>query len=370
MTKLRAGFLVLIGAGILLALVLVMRPKPQDDIKSANPVPVPVWSVTFQEQLSITSNWPATVSPRRQSKLGFERGGLIAQVFVDVGDPVHKGDTLASLNTKTQRADLIAARAAVAQAKANYDIATATAKRRQTLAKAGHISSQGLDEVLANQTAANAAYQARRASATAIEARLSLSHIIAPFDGMIIARNIDEGGIAGPAKAVLELVESGVLEIKTGLPEKTARAISQGDSVIIELPGRTMRAQLRRKTNVIDPATQTIGAIFDFTAGQDLPPAGQAVRIRLADTIEQRGFLAPLSALREGNRGLWSLYALRKDEKKGTYVLSPVPVEILYANEQNVYLRGPIKDGTLVLRAASQNTAAGMLVTPVQAASK
>jgi RND family efflux transporter MFP subunit len=350
--------------GFFLLSPLGFTARAEDERPMATPVPVPVWKVHFQDQLSISSAWPATVIARRQSQLGFERGGLIASVLVDVGDQVLKDDKLASLNTITQQADLVAANAAATQARSARDIAKATANRQEKLAAAGHISSQRLEEIYANLAGADAAYQAALAQAKALQSRLSLSHILAPFSGTIIARHLDEGAIAGPGSAVLELVESDRLEVKTGLPIASANTLHRGDIVSLSFTGGQAKAKLRRSTKVIDPATQTVKLVFDLIPGDQMPVSGQSVRIHLQDHLNQRGFTVPLASLREGNRGLWSLYALTPNGKPDVYILAPVPVEILHADAETAFVRGPIKEGTMILLASAQNTSAGMRVAP------
>ncbi len=352
-------------------IALLFSPaKANDDPNTSNAVPVPVLAVKFQDQLEISSTWPATVTARRQSSLGFERGGLIDKIFVDVGDTVSKGDKLVSLNTSTQKADLAAANAAIVQARAQHAIAIATAKRRQSLADGGHISSQRLEESLANKASAEASLNAARAQARALSARLALSHIIAPFDGTILNRFFDEGAIAGPGTPVLVLIENNALELMVGLPADKAITLAEGDKVQISTGYGNAEARVRRNTNVLNPATQTVEVVFDFTGNGVKPLAGQSVRINLKDQLDQRGFLVPLSALREGRRGLWTLYALLPQTSGKNYILSPVPVEILYTTEQQAYVRGPIEDGTLILKASGQNTSVGMLVSPANGIQK
>ncbi|VAV91915.1 hypothetical protein MNBD_ALPHA06-1253 [hydrothermal vent metagenome] len=364
MIKFRLPLIVLAFVALAISIATFAQADNGDAALSATPTPVPTQRIKIQDSLTLPSSWPGTVTARRQSLLGFERGGLVANVYVDVGDTVSKGDKLASLNTTTLRADLAASKATSAQAKAARNIADATASRQQVLAKNGHISSQRLEEILANLAGSEAAFNAATAQAKAIEARLSLSHILAPYDGTITQRRLDEGAIAGPGTPVLELVESGQLEIKVGLPVAKALALQEGEQVTVSLSTGQVQAKMRRTTNVINPATQTVEVVFDLVDGGAIAVSGQTARVRLSDQLQQRGFLVPLSALREGRRGLWSLYELVKAKSGAGYILSPVPVEILHADESFAYVRGPIIDGAMIVRSASQTTALGMRVVP------
>ncbi|MBL4616727.1 MAG: efflux RND transporter periplasmic adaptor subunit [Robiginitomaculum sp.] len=366
----RPLYFILLFIGAVIAITVFAKANDSQSIPQSSPTPVSVLTVSFQEQLEVFSTWPATVMAKRQSNLGFERGGLIAQVLVDVGDKVQKGDKLASLNTNTQTADLAAAKASIDQAKANLDISLATTKRQQELANAGHISSQRLEEVIATKYSAEASFAAAKARHKAILARLELSHIIAPYDGTIIRRLLDEGSIFNPGATVLAIIESDELELIVGLPPQQAAALKLGEIFTVTTKSDEASVQLRKSTNIINPTTQTVTVVFDFIKEGNLPISGQSARIQLKDQMHQQGFLVPITALREGRRGLWTLYILEPKENSSKFILAPVPVEILHTGEEQIYVRGPVEDGTMFLQSSGQNTVVGMVVTPTNVSRK
>lgn len=360
----RPLYFILPVIGISLAIAVFAKANDRASSAQPSPTPVSVLQVSFQEELKIFSTWPATVMARRQSSLGFERGGLVKLLLVDVGDRVQKGHKLASLNTTTQTADLAAAQADVSQAKANLGIALATAKRQQQLADAGHISSQRLEEIMATKNSAEASLASAKARSKAVAARLELSHIAAPYDGTITRRLLDEGAIASPGTPVLHIVENDELELIAGLPPQQAATIKPDHVFSVITRNGTANVRLKKNTNIINPTTQTVTVVFNFIKKDNLPIPGQSARIRLTDKMQQRGFLVPITALREGRRGLWTLYTLVPKENGSKFILSPVPVEILHTSEDLVYVRGPVQDGTMFLQASGQNTVVGMIVTP------
>lgn len=345
--------------------LFLVRANAKAPAGDADPIPVPVQIVHFQDSLHTTSLWPAEVRAKRQSDLGFTQGGLVAEVRVDVGDKVSKGDVLARLDTRSLQADLRAAQAGVAQAKANRDIAATTRARQEKLLAQGHISQQRLDEVTAQMDAADAALASARAQAQALSVRLDLASIIAPYDGVITARSLDEGAIAGSGKPVVSIVESGALEVRAGLPLRAVRELKPGDMVPIRANGHTAAARFVAQTGVINAGTQSVATMFDVVPGEFTPAAGEIVRLQLSDILTQRGFLVPTTALREGSRGLWTVYVLKKPENGPGYVLTAAPVEILHAGTEETYVRGPVRDAAMILSAAGNVTSPGMRVQPV-----
>ena len=90
----------------------------------------------------------------RSSELGFKRGGEIAQVLVDIGDVVKKGQVLARLDSQTlasnlnqaSQANTALAQANLSAAKAEVQLAEKTEKRFRTLLRTGQHSKQVYDE--------------------------------------------------------------------------------------------------------------------------------------------------------------------------------------------------------------------------------
>lgn len=347
--------------------LILMRANAKAPVGDAAPIPVPVTKVQFQNDLQTTSRWPAEVRAKRQSQLGFTQGGLLADIRVNVGDKVKKDDVLAVLDTRTLAADLRAAQAGVAQAKANRDIAATTETRQEKLLAQGHISKQRLDEVKAQLAGADAAHQSAKAQAQALSVRLDLARITAPYDGVITARNLDEGSIAGAGMPVLSIVETGALEVRAGLPLRAVQYLHKGDVVPVLAHGIKAEARFDAQTGVINSATQSVSVRFTVVPDTNALAAGESVQLQLSDTLAQRGFLVPTTALREGSRGLWTVYALMKPQTGPGFVLEPAPVEILHAGTERTYVRGPVEDGVMLLSSASNVTAAGMRVQPASA---
>ena len=143
--------------------------------------------------------------PSRSSELGFKRGGEIAQVLVDIGDVVEKGQVLARLDSQTLASNLEQAQANTALAQANLSAAKAeaqlaenTEKRFRTLREQGNTSMQIYDEAKLSFQTKRAQYQVaqanvKRALAAANASKIALAEaaIKAPFDGIIQSRYMD-----------------------------------------------------------------------------------------------------------------------------------------------------------------------------------
>ncbi|MEE2527263.1 efflux RND transporter periplasmic adaptor subunit [Hyphobacterium sp. HN65] len=365
--SLGAGFAVIAAAlGIAAIVLLVSASRAANaDVHYAEPgaLPVNVLRVVHQDDAAISEAYPGLITARRESDLGFESGGRIAEMAVDVGDRVEAGDRLAVLDTSTLRAQIAAADAQTNEAQAQVEIARATQQRQQILLERGHISQQRLDEVATTTIAAEARRAAAAAQANALRAQLALAEVTAPFSGVVTARMADEGAIAAPGSPVLRLVEDTALEIRIGLPVAAAAPLIVGETYAFETNAGRIEAVFRNSTGVVDVRTRTITALFDISSGP--ARAGEVARLQLETGIGERGFWVPTSALTEARRGLWSVQVLVEDET-GNWMLEPRVVETLRVEVDRAFVRGAVSDNELIVAAGLQRVTPGQRVVPVE----
>ena len=186
-----------------------------------------------------------------------------------------------------------------------------------------------------------------------------------PYDGVITRRNSDEGAVLGAGTPLFQLVEDGVLEFRAGLPVEDAASLTPGNEYVLEAGDRRVSARLRALTGVVDTTSRAVEAVFELEGGQGVI-SGEVARLVLPGTLEERGFWAPLTALSEGRRGLWTVYQLTNGGER--YSLEPRSVELLHTEGGRVYLRGAVDEGAMILAGGVQRVTPGQSVTPVQSA--
>ncbi len=365
------------GKGLLFMLVLVAvlallgyfvlqnRSAEGPLVPTERPVPISVETVRVSMSSAFTAEEKFTgiVSARRTSKLGFASGGRIDSITADIGDQVETGQTLAVLDTRNLRAQLSSANAVVTEAEAAFNLAKTTVDRQIELLERGHVSSQVVDQAQAQASTAYARIDAAKANADALRVQIDLARIRAPFDGTITARLSDEGAIAAPGVPLFELVETGVLEARIGLTSGLANSLNVGQEYpLISDQGEVM-ATLRSVTGVIDAGNRTVTTIFDISE-PDRVAAGAVVRLGIDREIEEPGLWLPVSALNEADRGLWSVYAARR--QGGEWIAEPGIVEIVHQDGDLVFVRGALRDGDNVIVDGLQRITPGQPVTPVE----
>ncbi|MEQ8557138.1 MAG: efflux RND transporter periplasmic adaptor subunit [Henriciella sp.] len=358
-------FLIVLALAVtgLAAFVLSQRSSEGPLVISEAPAPlsVDVIEAHLQPSLDLDEKFSGLVAAKRTSQLGFQSGGRIAALNADVGDRVTGGQTLAVLDTRSLRSQLLSAEAQVAEAVANHSLAMSTVERQQTLLNKGHVAPQRLDEAVAQASTAQARIDAARAQAESLRVQIDLSRIAAPFAGVITERSYDEGAIAAPGAPVFELVETGALEARIGLPSTLAAELETGETYTLSGDRGPVDARLRSVTGVINAGRRTVTSVFDI-----LDPAavsvGAVVRLQMAREVNEPGLWIPVSALSEGQRGLWSLY-IAKQESDGWRV-RPGLVEIIQSEGDRAYVRGAVSDGDRIIVDGLQRIAPGQRVSP------
>lgn len=354
---------ILVAVAGLAAFVLSQRSSEGPLIISEKPTPiaVDVMTANVQSSLNLDEKFTGLVSAKRTSELGFSSGGRIAAINADVGDRVRAGASLAVLDTRALRSQLSSAEAQIAEAVANHALAMTTVERQNSLLAKGHVAQQRVDEAVAQATTAQARIDAANAQAETLRVQIDLARIAAPFSGVITRRNFDEGAIAAPGVPVFELVETDALEARIGLPAALAAELIEGDSYTLIGDKGPVAATLRSVTGVIDSGQRTVTSVFDIDQPESVS-VGAVARLQMQRNVSEPGLWVPVSALSEGQRGLWSLY-IAKEEADG-WRARPGLVEVVQSEGERAYVRGAVSDGDRIIIDGLQRITPGQLVLP------
>jgi len=334
------------------------------------------------ENYQVRQKYAGSIVAGRESDHGFDTGGLLADVLVDDGDQVHKGDILARLDmrrleARKQELDASLAEAIALQFEtaALLDRAQATYDRYRVLMDKKHISIQKYDEVKFDLIALKARKVANEATVTKSRAALKslaterdLSTLTARFNGSVVRRYQDEGTAIGAGTPVIRLIENQKLEIQVGFPQSAIAALIPGDTYIFDYQGQRIETRLRSILKKMDQSTRTVTAIFDVTHDTKNIRAGGLAQIMINTDIQQAGFWLPSSALAESRRGLWSAYTLTPYKGTEEYgperysIVSRQELQLLYVDSDRVFVRGTLQDDHRIVTGGIHRLVPGQLV--------
>lgn len=298
------------------------------------------------------------VEATRQSQVGFELPGRLDRLAVDEGDEVAAGDLLARLDTARLEARLAEARAALRQAVSARDLAVSTLKRNEEAVEFDGVSQQELDLAREAASAARARVAAAQARINTVQVDIDKSRLLAPYDAVVVTRYVDEGNIIAAGNPVLQLQELAAPEIRVGVSGDVAGAIAEGNTRTVMIGDEHHTATVRAVLPVRDPATRTVDVILELGDRRAVP--GDLARIVLPQTVAEPGFWLPVDALSEGSRGLWTANVVRPIDSDNaiatdaTHVVEPRPVEVLHAQDSDVYVRGALTAGDRYVTGGTQ----------------
>ncbi len=355
----RVAFLLVLG-GVLAALRLtVLRPAP---------VPVTVAIVARgRVESTVVNSKAGTVKSRHQSEMSPGVAGIVAEIPVQKGEAVKKGQVLLRLDDTEYRAqfDLAArsaeaARAAADQACLAADLAERDSRRAEELFAERAIAAQDVDAARtkaevdrAGCVAARAHVRETQASLEVARATLAKTVLVAPFDGVVLDVRTDVGEWITPSPPgvlippVVDVIDPGSLYVEAPIDEADAAKISVGLPVRITLdafrgrtfPGRLTYISSYVQTTEAQNRTLTVEAEFQ---GGDLPRnllPGLSADVEILLEAHDDVVRIPSYAVLEGNRALVD---------RGDRLVS-VPITVGLSNWQWTEVRSGLLPGDRVV---------------------
>lgn len=363
--RIRHGLTVIVAAAVIAGLTaggiaaLQHRAEKEEVPAQHPPVAVTTSAVAVQSHYRTTTRYVGRLEPARQTELAFEHGGLVLGIHADEGDAVRAGDVIAELDTRRLEANRVQLEAQMRELEAERKLAELTLGRQSSLREKGWSPQQREDEAIASVARISAAIERVAAQIELVDIDLDKSSLVAPYDGTIGARFVDEGAVVASGAPVVSLLETGRPQARIGLPPEVAATLEADRDYEIELAGRTISARLVAERPDMSTETGTIPVLFDLPATHDLP-FREIVTLVVDADVKARGTWLPLSALTEGRKGLWSVLVV--DDDGASARLKSASVEIVHLDGERAYVRGTFHDGERVVTSGTHRVVAGQQV--------
>lgn len=184
--------------------------------------------------------------------------GKVAKVLFNIGDRVHKGDVLVCLDSTELQAQLKQAQAGLATAEAGYADAKKNLERMKSLFEQGAVSQQQLDMAQTQLAVGNP--DGAAATVQLIQAQLANTVITSPVNGIVSARNIEVGEMAGQAP-VITIVDIDKVIVETDVIESEVNKIKEGQTVDVKVSA-VREKPFQGIIATISPATDNRSSAF------------------------------------------------------------------------------------------------------------
>ena len=327
----------------------VLRVREARDIVHASTVLTPEVIVIHPQLAPVQTSLslPGNLEPMYSASVFARTNGYIEKRFVDIGSHVKAGQTLAIISTpevdqqlNQARAEVLQAaaslqqsKASLQQAQANLDLARITRDRYTHLSGTRAVTPQSVDDAAqafnartadvaaanANIAVSQANLQAQKANVQRLTQLQGFERVVAPFDGVITARNVEQGdlvndGSGNGSTSLFSIAQSNVLRVQVEVPQSSALAIKDGQTAVLtvrEMPGREYTATVTRSAESVDLAARTMltEVQVDNRDGSLVP--GMYGEVNFDITHSQPSLIIPTTAL--------------VIDKNGTHVVAVTP---------------------------------------------
>lgn len=322
----------------------------------------------------------AEFEPFQQVDLMAKVSGYVRSISVDIGDRVHAGQALATLEIPEMEDDLIRAAASIDQAQAETVTASDELRRAEAAHEMAHLSyrriadvlkrepglvpQQEVDEAHSRDMVAEAQVSTAKSSLKTAEQHARVSRadqgrvetlhkymtIAAPFEGVVTKRYANVGamiqaGTSSQAMPVVQLSQNNLLRLILPVPESSVGRVHVGETVDVRVPSlnRTFPGRVARLAEKLQPSTRTMDTEVDVqNPGLTLIP-GMYAEVSLHIAESRRALAVPLDAVDR------STSAARAYVVATQGTIHVVPVTLGLETDQSVEILSGLQEGDVVV---------------------
>ncbi|MDB5154872.1 MAG: mdtE 2 [Mucilaginibacter sp.] len=269
--------------------------------KSANKYQV---GTVSEKSLSSSARLPGQLVPYNDVNIFPKVNGFVKQLYVDRGSIVKKGQLLMTLEAPEMESQLQSANSRFLQAQEN---AVASREKYQRLKEAakepGSVSPLDIDNALSKMKADEAIANSERSNVASVKTMLGYLNIYAPFDGMIIERNVSPGALVSPGKAtdqpMLILQDIHKMRLTVYIPEDYVDKVDLNQPVTFTfnaMPGQEQIAKISRSANALGSMRSEAIEIDVANKNGQLKP-GMYAEVKIPMLSGAKSLLVPNAAI-------------------------------------------------------------------------
>jgi RND family efflux transporter MFP subunit len=244
--------------------------------RNRNAVPEVRLAAVRASDSKITVSLPATTTAFEAANIFARTNGYIEKRYVDIGDRVKAGALLAEITAPELDHQIAQAQATLAQiqstlqqTEASRDLADVTNGRDSKLVKQGWLTLQQGDNDRLTLKAQQAAVGVAQSNIAAQQAQIRVlgqekayQRVVAPFDGVITQRNIDNGSLVTSGSTFMfTLMHPDVIRTQVFVPQDEAFGLGPGVDAVVrvpEIPGRGFPGKVTRIASALQPGSRTL----------------------------------------------------------------------------------------------------------------
>jgi len=241
---------------------------------------------------------PGTLQAFADTAIYARTSGYLASWRVDLGDQVKAGEVLATIDSPEVNQELSQARANLAQAKANLELARVSAERWKTLGAQDAVAAQDVDTKQAEFSARQADAAAAAANVERLQQLQGFETVVAPFAGVVTARNVNVGNLISPGAApeLFHISQNQTLRVYVNVPQTYVADVKLGlpvDVLLAEFPAHVFPGKIVRFAGALDASSRTLQTEVQIPNADGRLLPGMYCQLRLRLTLSSPAVLIP-----------------------------------------------------------------------------
>jgi RND family efflux transporter MFP subunit len=307
------GIIVAVAAGSIAVNGFISRHRTNQDLvkwSNAQAIPTVALAQLVHGDAAQLLILPGDIQPLNKAAIYARVNGYLKSWQQDIGAHVTAGQVLATIEAPDLDQQLAQAKATLASAKANYDIAVITANRDDILAKKQALSQEIADQTAADAAAKKAIMDADEANVRQLEAMESFKQITAPFNGIVTARNTDIGALINAGSTagqqLFEVSDLHRVRIYVEVPQAFSADLRPGLKATFEMPqypGQKFDATLVTTSNAINATSRSMLVQLQADNSEGKLFGGTYCRVNFQIPSDPNMVRIPATALMPINRG-------------------------------------------------------------------
>ena len=246
---------------------------------------------------------PGNLTAYSEASIFARTNGYLKSWSTDIGAKVKADQVMAEIEAPDVDAQLRQADAALAQAKANLEIANLNFARQQDLLQKKVASQQEYDQNRTNVDAMKAAVQAAQASLQNLTVVKGFQLLKAPFDGVVTRRSTDVGALISASNGGQELfrvARTDILRVYVYVPQVYASFVKEGSTAFLdfaEFPGEKFEGKVAHIAGALEPATRTLNTEVEVDNKDGRLFPGAFANVHLSLPLKKAPMVVPVNTL-------------------------------------------------------------------------
>jgi HlyD family secretion protein len=267
-TKVLENKILLLILPLLVLAPIIGLAEKTPEVLSTTPALTVTLTQAQQTVLPLKISANGNIAAWQEAIIGSEASGLrLAQVLVNVGDIVKKGQLLATFSAESIEAELNQAKASLMEAEAQGREAINNADRARTLQNTGAMSNQQIDQYTTASDVAKARIELAKANITTQQIRLKNTKIYAPDGGVISSRSATVGAVLGAGSELFKLIRQSRLEWRAEVVSADLTKIKTGmQANVIAADGSSFKGKVRMVSPTVDMQSRNTLIYVDLPA--------------------------------------------------------------------------------------------------------